>query len=279
MNHNAGKNLEIREMQTLQDFQQCVELQKEIWGFDDPYDAVPLPLLLVSQRHEGVVLGAYDGDRMIGFVYSLPGFHHGHKLQWSHMLAVQEDYRNTNIGYRLKIEQYKMSEKNGYEYIEWTYDPLESKNAYFNLNKLGCIAREYEVNIYGETSSPLHQGTPTDRLIAHWPIPPIQKQPYNNVTLPEPSKLVTKTRVVNELLYIEAVDLHVEEEPLFVEIPPEIQRLKAKSADAALQWRLQTRQVFLHYFEKGYVASSFIHRSKDAKSSVERSFYVLKRIV
>jgi len=269
--------MEIREMQTLEDFQQCVEMQKEIWGFDDPYDAVPLPLLLVSQRQGGVVLGAFEGKRMIGFVYSIPGFHHGHKLQWSHMLAVRPEYRNTDIGYQLKIDQYKMSQRTGYEYIEWTYDPLESKNAYFNLNKLGCIAREYEVNIYGETSSPLHKGTPTDRLIAHWPIPPLHKQTYDSKNLPTPPALVTRTKFNDGLLFIEEINLNSNEDWLFVEIPTDIQALKSKFPDAALQWRLRTREIFLHYLENGYETYSFVFHRKDAQSPSDQSFYVLKR--
>lgn len=264
--------MEIREMKTLEDFQQCVEMQKEIWGFDDPYDSVPLPLLLVSQRHEGVVLGAFEGSRMIGFVYSLPGIHHGHKLQWSHMLAVRSEYRNTDIGYRLKMEQYKMSQQNSYEFIEWTYDPLESKNAYFNLNKLGCIAKEYEVNIYGETSSPLHKGTPTDRLIAHWRIPPLKKRNLESQQLPHEGILTTRTTRKDEMTYIEDVDLTLREDPLFLEIPTDIQKLKTQSADAALKWRMKTREIFLHYFNAGYVAYSFQYFP-----AVGRSFYLLSQ--
>src|SRR5262245_41068229 len=136
--------MEIRPLSTLEEFQSCVEMQKEVWGFDDPYDIVPLPLLVVSERNDGIILGAFDKDRMIGFVYSLPGIHKNQKVQWSHMLAVISSYRNTDIGYRLKLAQYEDAQKKGYDVLEWTYDPLESKNAYFNLSKLGCVAKEYE---------------------------------------------------------------------------------------------------------------------------------------
>jgi predicted GNAT superfamily acetyltransferase len=265
----------IRELTTLDDFQQCVELQKQVWGFDDPYDIVPLPLLLVSQRHEGVVLGGFAGDRMIGFVYSLPGIYHGHKLQWSHMLAVVSEYRNSDIGYRLKMSQYAMSQERGYEYIEWTYDPLESKNAYFNLNKLGCIAKEYEVNIYGETSSPLHMGMPTDRLVAHWPIPPLNKESIDTDRLPEAPALITRCRRDGDALLIEDVNLRASAPLLFVEIPLEIQTLGRQSQKAATDWRMQTRAVFLHYLESGYVVYSFFHWKK---TNPNRSFYILKKV-
>src|SRR5262249_8792998 len=109
--------IEIREIQKLEEFQECVQIQKEVWGFDDPYDIVPLPLLIVSLRNDGIVLGAFDGARMIGFVYSLPGAHKGKKVQWSHMLAVLPDYRNSDIGYRLKMAQYEMARDKGYDIL------------------------------------------------------------------------------------------------------------------------------------------------------------------
>jgi len=263
--------IEIHEITKLEEFQECVQIQKEVWGFDDPYDIVPLPLLIVSLRNDGIVLGAFDGGRQIGFVYSLPGSHQGKKVQWSHMLAVLPDYRNSDIGYRLKMAQYEMAREKGYNVLEWTYDPLESRNAHFNLKKLGCVANEYEINIYGETSSPLHSGTPTDRFIAHWPIPPLKKTMPEWKESPKAPALVTRTRQpAPDVLLIEDVDLSASGEFLFVEIPENMQALKSHSKDAPLQWRLQTRRVFTHYFEAGYWAYSFLHFPP-------RSFYVLKK--
>ncbi len=272
MNHKDAKlDLEIREMRTLEDFQSCVNLQKIIWGFDDPYDIVPLPLLIVSERNDGIVMGAYRNDQMIGFVYSLPGIHKGHKVQWSHMLAVLPEFQNADIGYQLKMAQYRISQEKGYDVVEWTYDPLQSRNAYFNLKKLDCIAMEYEVNIYGETSSPLHMGTPTDRLIVHWPIPPLQKSlpPWNG--MPEAPALISRTKRVNEqLLLIEHIQLDAKGEYLFLEIPVSIQNVVAHSKDAALDWRFKTRECFLQYLSNYYVVYSFLHQDN-------RSFYILKK--
>lgn len=268
------EEIEIREMNSLEDYFDCVQLQKEIWGFDDPYDVVPVPLLMISRRNDGVVLGAYDGQRMIGFVYSLPGFHQGKKAQWSHMLAVQEKYRNSDIGYRLKMAQYRESQEKGYEVIEWTYDPLESRNSHFNLKKLGCTAHEYEINVYGETSSFLHAGMPTDRLIAHWQIPPLQKTMPEWTSLPDRDSLVTLTKRVDDHALIEGVHLDRTADFLFLEIPDSIQDLKLKSREAALQWRLKTREAFLHYFKNGYEAYSFLRWTKTAP---HRSFYILKK--
>jgi predicted GNAT superfamily acetyltransferase len=263
--------MEIRELTKLEEFNRCVELQKIIWGFDDPYDLVPVPLLLVSQRNDGIVLGAFNGDVMTGFVYSLPGTHKGVKLQWSHMLAVLEEYRNSDIGYRLKMAQYEMAQRLGYELIEWTYDPLESRNAHFNLKKLGCLAFEYEVNVYGETSSPLHKGMPTDRFIAHWAVPPFEKELPAWPAPPESPALVTQTRTEGKALVIDGVDLTSKETFVFIEIPENIQAVKTHSSEAAMQWRLKTREAFLHYLKNGYVVYSFVRFAS-------RSFYVLRAL-
>jgi chorismate synthase len=264
-------DFEIREMRTLEDFQSCVDLQKTIWGFDDPYDIVPLPLLIVSLRNDGIVMGAYRNNEMIGFVYSLPGIHNNRKVQWSHMLAVLPEYQNADIGYQLKMAQYRISQERGYTSVEWTYDPLQSRNAHFNLKKLGCIATEYEINIYGKTSSPLHMGTPTDRLIALWPIPPLQKKLPQWTGAPEPPELITHTRRMNdELLLIDQIDLNASQEFLFLEIPENVQRVMSHSKDAALEWRLKTREGFLHYLASGYIVYSFLHQD-------HRSFYILHR--
>jgi len=267
-----GTEIEIRELSALEEFQSCVEIQKVVWGFDDPYDIVPLPLLIVSQRMDGVILGAFNGNEMIGFVYSLPGEHKGRKGQWSHMLAVLSDYRNSEIGYRLKMAQYELSQQKGYEFLEWTFDPLESRNAYFNLKKLGCIATEYEENIYGITSSPLHGGMPTDRLIAHWMIPPLVKTLPESAKVPERPSLVTGTKLIEQgVLILEEVFLDSQEPFLFMEIPEEMQQLRAKSPDAALQWRLKTREIFQHYLHQECILYSFLRIES-------RSFYVLKQV-
>ncbi len=265
--------MEIRELRTLEDFQRCVEIQKEVWGFDDPYDVVPLPLLVVSERIDGIVLGAYDAGRMIGFVYSLPGYHSDQKIQWSHMLAVIPSYRNSDIGYQLKTAQYGVAQKKGYDVVEWTYDPLESRNAYFNLRKLGCIAKEYELNIYGDTSSPLHSGSPTDRLIAHWPIPPLAKVHPDWNEPPELQDTITITERAGDALLIKDVNLRATGEFLFLEIPSDMQTLKAQYPEAGLEWRLKTRDAFSNYLRSGYVVYTFLSLRN---LTPPRSFYVLR---
>jgi predicted GNAT superfamily acetyltransferase len=147
--------------------QMCVELQKEVWGFSD-IELVPLRLFVVADKIGGQVIGAFDGGDMVGFAMSIPGIRNGRPYLHSHMLAVREGYRDRGLGRTIKLFQRDDALANGIDLIEWTFDPLEIKNAYLNLEKLGAIARRYNVNQYGITTSPLQGGLPTDRLVAEW---------------------------------------------------------------------------------------------------------------
>jgi len=144
-------------------------LQKTIWGFAD-VELLPLRFLVVVSRIGGHVFGAYDADnRMIGFCFAIPGVKPGGRpYLHSHMLGVLPEYRDTGIGRRLKLRQRDEALTRGIELIEWTFDPLELKNAFFNIERLGAIVRRYAENQYGVTASPLHGGLPTDRCIAEW---------------------------------------------------------------------------------------------------------------
>jgi predicted GNAT superfamily acetyltransferase len=144
-----------------------VALQREVWNFSDA-ELVPLRLFVVAEKVGGQVLGAFDGNDMVGFALSVPGVRGGHPYLHSHMLAVRKQYRNGGLGRRIKLFQREEALRHGFELIEWTFDPLEIKNAYFNVERLGAIARRYTINQYGITTSPLQGGLPTDRLIAEW---------------------------------------------------------------------------------------------------------------
>jgi predicted GNAT superfamily acetyltransferase len=157
----------IRRCEGLEELRACVALQKEIWNFSDA-ELVPLRIFVVAEKVGGQVMGAFAGTEMVGFALSVPGTRSGHIYLHSHMLAVRKDHRNRGLGRRLKLLQRKDALARGIELIEWTFDPLEIKNAYLNLEKLGAIARRYNINQYGITSSPLQGGLPSDRLIAEW---------------------------------------------------------------------------------------------------------------
>lgn len=157
----------IRRCRGLDELRTCIALQKEIWNFTDA-ELVPLRMFVVAEKVGGQVMGAFDGNQMIGFALSVPGTRSGHIYLHSHMLAVRAEYRNSGLGRRLKLLQREDAIARGIELIEWTFDPLEIKNAYLNIEKLGAIVRRYNINQYGITSSPLQGGLPSDRLIAEW---------------------------------------------------------------------------------------------------------------
>ena len=158
-----------RDLTTLTDFAEVVELERRIWGpgYDD---VVPTSILTISVHRGGILIGAFADDRMIGFVYSLPGIKHGKPTQWSHMLGVVDEFRRSGVGEQLKQLQRDRALAMGIELIEWTYDPLQAANAHLNFVKLGVVVEEYLENVYGESGSPLHQGNPTDRFVAEWHI-------------------------------------------------------------------------------------------------------------
>ncbi len=163
----TAETVKLRNCTEVEEFRTCVALQKDVWGFADN-ELVPLRIFSLAPKIGGQVIGAWDGEALIGFAFSIPGTRNGHAYLHSHMLAVRSDYRNSGLGRRIKLFQREDAIANGYELMEWTFDPLEIKNAYFNLERLGAIARRYNINQYGITSSPLQGFLPTDRLVAEW---------------------------------------------------------------------------------------------------------------
>jgi predicted GNAT superfamily acetyltransferase len=163
---------QIRQLETIQEFTEAVRLQRQIWGFED-VELLPLRLFVVASKIGGLVLGAFDSREMVAFSLAIPGLKRrgeggGKSYLHSHMLGVLPRFRNTGLGRRMKLEQRAYALASGLDLIEWTFDPLEIKNAYFNIERLGAIARRYVRNQYGTTSSHLHGGLPTDRLVAEW---------------------------------------------------------------------------------------------------------------
>jgi predicted GNAT superfamily acetyltransferase len=160
----------VRSLTTLDEFQQCVEIQGAVWGYDDS-DIVPRRMFLVAEKIGGQVIGAAPSaspEKLVGFAMALPAYRDSQVYLHSHMLAVLPDYRNAGLGRRLKLAQREDAIDRGIERMEWTYDPLEIKNSYLNIAKLGAISRRYEADFYGPSSSPLQGGLPTDRLYAEW---------------------------------------------------------------------------------------------------------------
>jgi predicted GNAT superfamily acetyltransferase len=180
----------IRTCEGFDELEACVQLQIETWGYD-PTDVIPRKAYRVAQKIGGQVMGAFDteisgapaagdADSLVGFVMSLPGVKTGNGAPQpylhSHMLAVRQGYRNRGLGSRLKLEQRQEAMGRGIHSMEWTFDPLEIKNAFLNIHKLGAIVRSYEVNFYGQTTSRLQGGLPSDRLVAEWQMDSLRVQ-------------------------------------------------------------------------------------------------------
>jgi predicted GNAT superfamily acetyltransferase len=231
----SWRGLTLRSCHTVGEFRQAAALEKEVWGFDD-IELVPARLFVVGEKIGGHLLGAYDGMKLVSFVFGLPGVCNGRVYIHSHMLAVEESFRNSGLGREMKLFQRELALREGYELIEWTFDPLEIKNAYFNLEKLGAVARHYVVNQYGLTSSPLQGGLPSDRLVAEW--------------------WLRSPRVEETLRTGRRPEIAVAAR---VEIPGQIYRWKAQAETRALAAEAQrrAREQFQGYFRDGLVAVGY----------------------
>jgi predicted GNAT superfamily acetyltransferase len=312
--------MRFENLTTLDQFREVERLEGEIWG---PIDLVPVPIMAVSVRRGAVLVGAYDGPRLAGFVYSFPAIrgHEGHKgdtgvrrpelqfgqvrrpelqfgqvrgpelqfgqvrgpeLQvgqpanpprashWSHMLGVHADYRGAGLGRALKLAQRERVLALGLDLIEWTYDPLQALNAHLNFVTLGTIVEDYEENVYGESTSPLHGGLPTDRFVCQWWIArPHVARRLNREPLTLVSHEVASAPVVNDTSvvdgWLDCGDLHLglSDRRVAVDIPLDYTQMLSEHPDRARRWRLQTRQLFTHYFARGYRVVDFgLHRAQ-----------------
>ncbi|PYS39938.1 MAG: acetyltransferase [Acidobacteria bacterium] len=214
----------IRPVTDLAELEKCVQLQREAWGLAD-IEVIPTRMLVTQNRVGGLVLGAFDGGRMVGFLNAMPGIRDGVPYWYSQMLAVAQDYRNRGIGSALKLAQRDHAQQRGIHLIEWTFDPLESKNAYLNVVKLGVIVRRYYVNLYGATASQVQQGLESDRVIAEW--------------------------------WIDKPRVRVEGDIRRIAIPSDIQALKKQNLKSAQDMQVRVREEFLRNFQDDYFVAGF----------------------
>ena len=263
--------MHIRPLTTLNECRQVADLERTVWGYTDAEDVVPPPVLIVSIKRGGILLGAFDdAGEMKGFVYSIPGIKDGRPMQWSHMLGVTPDARDAGLGARLKLAQREHTLRMGMDLIEWTYDPLQAMNAHLNFAKLGVIVEEYEDNIYGESSSVLHRGTPTDRFVAEWHIarPHVERrlaaigQPAVRDSSGAESPVVNPSTEAAGWLVPGTSDLSRQDRRVLVEIPMGFADMQAREPDLALEWRMATRAIFQGYLARGYrVVDFFLSRA------------------
>jgi predicted GNAT superfamily acetyltransferase len=163
----ASPRIRIAAVTDLDDCERCVAIQLAVWGYSDG-DVIPKRVFIVARAIGGQVIGAWAGRELVGFAMALPGYRDGRAYLHSHMLAVLPEYRNAGLGRRLKLAQRDDALARGIEHMEWTFDPLEIKNAHLNIARLGAIARRYLPDFYGQSSSSLQAGLPSDRLVAEW---------------------------------------------------------------------------------------------------------------
>jgi len=266
-------SLEFRDLTTLAEFAAVVDLERRIWG-PDYADVVPVPILAVTVKRGGVLVGAFAGDRLSGFVYSFVGLKHGRPMQWSHMLGVIGEHRGRGIGRRLKLLQRERALAMGLELIEWTFDPLQAANADLNVAKLGAVVLEYEPNVYGESSSPLHHGTPTDRLIAEWRIGEahvahrIEAGPGpGGARMPADAHPINQVQTSGDWPRPGTPDLSRAEAMLVVQIPTGFTEMLSRAPARAMEWRLATRDIFTTYFARGYRVVDFL-LERDARQGI-----------
>jgi predicted GNAT superfamily acetyltransferase len=272
--------MDIRTVTSADELRQVFELEQEIWGYQTVEDSVPVLMLLVSTRIGGLVVAAFDAGRMAGFAYALPGIRDGKPYQWSHMLGVLPPYRNSGLGHTLKLEQRRRVLESGLDLIAWTYDPLQALNAHLNFVKLGTIAREYHLDAYPGSTSDLHAGTPTDRLIAEWWLRSDHVEQRlaaveRHEAPPRETGVVVavnRVREGGEWLAPEGHDLSLDGARLGVTIPMGFTEMQQRDLPLAREWRAATREMFTAYLSHGYAVTDFVlerHRC--------RGTYVLSR--
>jgi len=219
----------IRQIDDVAEMRAVEDLQKEVWGIPD-LDVVPLTHLVAAKEAGGTLIGAFDDEVLVGFVYGFPSFEFGKHAHHSHMLAVKTEYRNLDLGRRLKLAQREHVLAQGIELITWTFDPLQSLNAHFNFNKLGVVADRYLPDFYGDDAASFLHQTGTDRLWVSW--------------------FVSES---GSPLVFESND------SITIEIPRDINSLQQQQPEAAMKWREKTRRAFMEAIKAGYVVVGFTH--------------------
>lgn len=258
-------DIEIRDLTTIDEFRQVIGLEKTIWGYTDEGDLVTVPVFIFTVHRGATLLGAFDSGRMVGFAYAVVGMKTGKPMMWSHMTGVLPECRG-GLGFRLKLAQRDRAIAQGYDLIEWTFDPMQAMNAHFNFAKLGGVVEEYAPNFYGVSTSTLHRGTPTDRVVLSWRIaePHVVRrlEQVSSVLRAKSHELadapVANTTVMEgEWRKTTKIDLTITARRLWIEIPTGFTEMQQRAPERALAWRTDVRQMFEEYLGKGYRAVDF----------------------
>jgi predicted GNAT superfamily acetyltransferase len=248
-------SIKIEVLSRIGQMKEADQLIAKTWG-----TGVTHNLLMAQSQVGGLIIGAYDTSALIGVSYGFIASDDSGIFLYSHMLAVEPEYRNRAVGALLKERQAAEARARGYSHIKWTFDPLESKNAYININKLGVACRVYKENFYGEMDDDLNRGAPTDRLLAEWNVLEPQKQPHarkSDTAMMESYGFPVKLDEIEKgTPFIESWQAE-EAKRVAVPIPADIQALKKQSIDRMLAWRLEIRAILTHYLSRGYTITGF----------------------
>ncbi len=276
----------IRLIETPEEMPLVEELQRIVWP-DSETDVVPLHLLITAVHNGGLVLGAFDAKKMVGFVFGFPGLETTadgpRPKHCSHMMGIHPEYRSSGIGFALKQAQWQMVRQQGLDHITWTVDPLLSRNARLNIAKLGAVCVTYHRSEYGDMRDGLNAGLPSDRFQLDWWIntPRVESRLGKH---PRPAlQLMSATRAGLRPLYplrecspgLICPPEHLppfEERLLLAEIPVDFLALKTADFSLARDWRFFTRELFETAFEKKYIVTDFIF---DLNAGNPRGLYVL----
>jgi len=265
--------IRIRRLTRRRDFEKLLHIQRHVWKHDEE-DLTPVHQFCITSRMGAILLGAYVGEKLAGFVYSFPAVYNGNLIQHSHLLAVLPQYRGLGLGKRLKWAQRETALKQGYDLITWTVDPLQAKNANLNIHALGAVTRTYLNDFYGgESALILGPGIPTDRFLMEWPIKEKsvelrRKNQFPGLDPERPAKALE--RAAGRLLFPGKPRLGLTDRKILAEVPAHINCWRGRRQPIA-SWQAGLRRTFEHYFRRGYTVVDFVYG--------KRCFYVLSKEV
>jgi predicted GNAT superfamily acetyltransferase len=255
----------LKLLSDMEEMKEANQLIESVWGKGNgmtPY------LLMAHSQVGGLILGGFDGSRLIGVSYSFPARDDSGLFLYSHLLAVDTAYRGSNIGYDLKRFQASKALENGYKKIKWTFDPLESKNAYLNIHKIGAISDEYKVNFYGHMTDPLNYGSPTDRLLVSWNLDRDEKGKSDDKL--QDYYCVVKLEEDSGLLVVKEWERIEDQARICIPIPTNMFDLKQKSMEISQNWRFILRDILQFYIAKGFIVHGF-----DFQKDRQNQYYLL----
>lgn len=252
-------NFHIRLISNQTEFRQCEQLQIAVWGSL----SVSSEVMIVTQKYGGVVLGAFAGSRLAGFVYAFLAHRKSRTIHWSHMMAVAPGYRDRGLGFRMKLAHRKLALSRGVKSICWTFDPLQSRNAALNLGRLGARAEEYVTDCYGHFPSKIERGLSSDRLIVNWQIASAKvlrllRRKAPNPPPPDCARVNETALDAKGFLENRRLHLNLHARKLALEIPSNTDEIRANDLRLAAKWRHDTRKIFQTYLARGYKVETFI---------------------